>query len=100
MDKLTYLNYSAPGALRCGSMHPEHFRLLMALSGVHSTRIIMALEDYLVHGTARRDACRLHGVSASYMTTVLQKLQSLNQMVASLSPWYAAGPVPRQATVN
>ncbi|WP_425336395.1 PapB/FocB family fimbrial expression transcriptional regulator, partial [Yokenella regensburgei] len=45
MDKLNYLNYGRPGTLRSGSVHPEHFRLLIDLSGMQSVRVIQAMED-------------------------------------------------------
>ncbi|ECV2308242.1 transcriptional regulator [Salmonella enterica subsp. enterica serovar Javiana] len=91
MDRQSYLYYRTPGALRCGEVHPEQFRLLIALSGVHSTRVIMALEDYLVHGVVRKRACEKHGVSTSYMSVVLGKLQQLSRGVAMLAPWYVTG---------
>ncbi|EAA7635100.1 transcriptional regulator [Salmonella enterica] len=94
MDKLGYLYHRSPGALRCGEVHPEQFRQLIALSGVHSTKVIIALEDYLVHGVVRKRACEKHGVSASYMSVALGKLQQLSQGVATLAPWYIPGSEP------
>ncbi|HDI4957913.1 TPA: transcriptional regulator [Salmonella enterica] len=91
MNKLSYLHYRAPGTLRCGEVHPELFRQLIVLSGVHSTRVIMALEDYLVHGVVRKRACEKYSVSTSYMSVALSRLQRLSQEVATLAPWYVNG---------
>lgn len=91
MDRQSYLYYRAPGALRCGEVHPEQFRQLIVLSGMHSTRVIMALEDYLVHGVVRKQACEKHALSASYMSVALGKLQLLSRGVATLAPWYMTG---------
>lgn len=57
----------------------------------HSTRVIMALEDYLVHGEVRKRACEKHGVSTSYLSVALSKLQQLNQGVTMLALWYVTG---------
>lgn len=57
----------------------------------------MALEDYLVHGKSRKAACHFHGVSTSYMSVSLQKLQVLSQVVADLSPWYVMSPPSHKA---
>ncbi|WNI84221.1 PapB/FocB family fimbrial expression transcriptional regulator [Citrobacter portucalensis] len=92
MDKLSYLYHHSPGLLRCGEVHPEQFRQLIALSGIHSTRVIMALEDYLVYGVVRKMACEKHGVSTSYMSVSLAKLQQLSRGVATLASWYAKAP--------
>jgi hypothetical protein len=88
MDRQSFLYYSTAGILRCGEVHPEQFRQLIVLSGVHSTRVIMALEDYLVHGVIRKLACEKHHVSTSYMSVALGKLQQLSQRVATMAPWY------------
>ncbi|EBQ8602459.1 hypothetical protein I6P91_004614 [Salmonella enterica] len=51
----------------------------------------MALEDYLVHGEVRKRACEKHGVSTSYLSVALSKLQQLNQGVTMLALWYVTG---------
>lgn len=88
MDKLGYMYQHSPGLLRCGEVHPEQFRLLIGMSGVHSARVIMALEDHLVYGISRKKVCEKHSISTSYISTSLAKLQQLSRSVAALVPWY------------
>ncbi|WP_425336327.1 PapB/FocB family fimbrial expression transcriptional regulator, partial [Yokenella regensburgei] len=35
-----------------------------------------------------RDACRMHGVSESYMSVAVKKIQQLSQSVAVMIVWY------------
>ncbi|WP_370605665.1 PapB/FocB family fimbrial expression transcriptional regulator [Citrobacter braakii] len=96
MTKMDYIWYHGPGALRAGDVHPEHFRQLIAISGIHSSRVILALEDHLVHGISRREICERHTISASYLSSSLTKLQTLSQAVVEMYPWYARINGPEQ----
>ncbi|MBS1203196.1 MAG: Adhesin biosynthesis transcription regulatory protein [Proteobacteria bacterium] len=54
MDKFTYLYDRKPGHLRPGAVNPEHFRMLIESSRIHSPKVIQAMEDFLVHGSPAR----------------------------------------------
>ncbi|WP_425354182.1 PapB/FocB family fimbrial expression transcriptional regulator [Escherichia coli] len=45
-------------AIEPGSMDHEHILLLAELSRINSQRIISALDDHLVGGMSRKDACK------------------------------------------
>ncbi|EGO3302136.1 transcriptional regulator [Salmonella enterica] len=88
--------------MRCGEVHPEHFRLLISLSGIQSSRVIMALESYLVHGSSRKVACEKHNLSASYMSVSLGKLQALSRTLADVAVWYSLSvrPLPGEGRAD
>lgn len=49
--------YSVPGTLRPGLVDIRHLRLLLMLDSISNPRMVMALEDVLVSGLPRREAC-------------------------------------------
>lgn len=79
------------GGLRHGSVHAEHYRLLVKISGIHSEKVILAMEDYLVNGLPRRVVCEKFTVSTSYLSRSLKKIQSVSEIVSLIYPWYAGG---------
>lgn len=76
------------GHLRPGEVHPEHFRMLIEASSVYSPRVIKFMEEYLVRGVERKTACKMHGVSASYASVTLRKIQRLSRIVVMMYPHY------------
>ncbi|EFB2477054.1 PbsX family transcriptional regulator [Escherichia coli] len=79
MDK-TYIAHQ----LRPGTVLPEHFRLLINISNIHSEKVVRALERHLVHGVIRKEACFDEGVSAGFFSQKLKQLQYINQMASLL----------------
>ncbi len=79
MDK-TYIAHQ----LRPGTVQPEHFRLLINISNIHSEKVVRALERHLVHGIIRKEACFDEGVSAGFFSQKLKQLQYINQMASLL----------------
>ncbi|EDS3841722.1 hypothetical protein GUD61_000494 [Salmonella enterica] len=73
IDKASYIYVKKPGHLRSGEVHPEHFRMLIEVSSIHSPKIILAMEDFLVRGIPRKIACEIHGVSPGYVSTLTIK---------------------------
>lgn len=88
MDKFAYLHDKKPGHLRPGEVHPEHFRMLIESSSIHSPKVIQAMEDFLVHGTPRKVICENHGVSAGYVSVALRRLQDLSHNIVMMYPYY------------
>ncbi|WNI88064.1 PapB/FocB family fimbrial expression transcriptional regulator [Citrobacter portucalensis] len=88
MDKFTYLYNKKPGHLQPGEVHPEHFRMLIESSSIHSPKVIQVVEDFLVHGVSRKMACEKHGVSAGYVSVVLRRLQDLSYNIVMMYPYY------------
>ena len=79
MDK-TYIAHQ----LRPGTVQPEHFRLLINISNIHSEKDVRALERHLVYGVIRKEACFDEGVSAGFFSQKLKQLQYINQMASLL----------------
>ncbi|WP_237220058.1 adhesin biosynthesis transcription regulatory family protein [Salmonella enterica] len=89
MNKASYIYDKKPGHLRPGEVHPEHFRMLIEASSIHSTKVILAMEDFLVRGIPRKISCETHGVSAGYISIALKRLQNLSYNVVMMYPYYA-----------
>lgn len=89
MNKATYLYGSSVSGLRAGEVSREHFRLLINISNIHSTKVILALEDFLVSGLTRQDACQKHQVALGYFSISLRRLQELSAQVVLMYPHYA-----------
>ncbi len=89
MNKVSYIYDKKPGHLRPGEVHPEHFRMLIEASSIHSPKVILAMEDFLVRGIPRKVSCEIHRVSAGYISIALKRLQSLSYTVVMMYPYYA-----------
>ncbi|WP_370612388.1 PapB/FocB family fimbrial expression transcriptional regulator [Citrobacter meridianamericanus] len=83
-----------PGVLEPGRVDICHFRLLMTLGRIKKPGMQGALEEVLVRGTTRREACERYGVSQSQFSVKFRQLQVLNQTAARIYPFIAAGNVP------
>ena len=88
MDKFAYLHGRKPGHLRPGEVHPEHFRMLIEASSIHSPKVIQVMEDFLVHGIPRKITCENNCVSAGYVSIALKRLQELSYNIAMMLPYY------------
>ncbi|MFP2396986.1 PapB/FocB family fimbrial expression transcriptional regulator [Citrobacter braakii] len=79
--------YSIQGTLHPGLVDIRHLRLLITLCSISSPRMVMALEDVLVSGLSRREACERNGVSQSHVSVKLRRLQDVNQIVLRIYPY-------------
>ncbi len=71
-----------------GVVHEKHFRLLIEVSNIRSIKVIFALEDYLVNGRSVKDVCADYGVTSSYFSTVLRRMQKVSLCVYCMMPYY------------
>lgn len=78
-----------PGLLVPGQVDIRHFRLLMTLGRIKKKNIQDALEDVLVRGEVRREACERHGVSQSQLSVKIRQLQVLSQTAVRMYPFIA-----------
>ncbi|MEB2307503.1 PapB/FocB family fimbrial expression transcriptional regulator [Citrobacter braakii] len=69
------------GVLYPGQVDIRYFRLLVTVCVLHSPGIKQALEDVLVHGKTRQEACRNNGVSQSYFSVKYRHMQMVSQTV-------------------
>ncbi|POT23827.1 transcriptional regulator [Citrobacter freundii] len=87
-EKPTHSYMGTPGYLHPGSVHPEHFRLLVGISNIYSERIRIALELFLVRGLTRQESCDEAGISQSCLSIKLRQIQSISRAVTEMHPWY------------
>lgn len=71
-----------------GEMTDTHFNLLVALTAVHSEKVILALRRYLVDGYPRKDACEYYNVSPGYFSICLNKLERTYRTARVLANYY------------
>lgn len=90
-DKDAYLYGARVSGLRAGRVSHEHFRMLINISNIHSAKVILALEDFLVFGLTRQAACEKHHVALGYFSISLRRLQELSAQVVLMYPYYASG---------
>ncbi|MFS6817767.1 PapB/FocB family fimbrial expression transcriptional regulator [Citrobacter meridianamericanus] len=81
-----------PGSLVPGQVDIRHFRLLMTLGRIKKQNMQGALEDVLVRGASRGEACERHGVSQSQFSVKYRQLQVLSQTVVRIYPFIMEGP--------
>lgn len=79
--------YSVPGMLYPGHVDIHHFRLLLTLCKIRNLSMALALEDTLVGGISRREACERNGVSQSHLSVKCRQLQDINQTVLRIYPY-------------
>lgn len=69
-------------------MSIEHFRCLVEISSINSQKVILAMEDFFVHGKSRKDACEKHHVAQGYFSISIRKFIKINNAVAQASKFY------------
>lgn len=88
-NKDAYLYGTRASGLRAGQVSQDHFRQLINISNIHSTKVILALEEFLVFGLTRQEACEKHHVAQGYFSISLRRLQELSAQVVLMYPHYA-----------
>lgn len=82
-------NQQIPGVLEPGQVNICHFRLLVTVSMIRKKNMEQALEDVLVRGYTRREACERNGVSQSHFSVKFRLLQMVSQTVVRMYPYIA-----------
>ena len=72
------------GELIPGQVDIRLFRLLTTVCVMHSPNIRQSLEDFLVHGKSRREACEANGVTQSYFSVKYRHMQMVSRTVARI----------------
>ncbi|EAX4319136.1 transcriptional regulator [Salmonella enterica subsp. enterica serovar Richmond] len=80
-------NYYSPGELIPGRVNLCHYRLLVSVSGIRSPNVCKALEEVLVYGKKRKDACIDNNVTQSNLSIKYHKLQYINFAVVQMYPY-------------
>lgn len=87
-DEVTYFPEYEVALPNPGEMNHEHFILLIRISGIHSEKVIYALEDFLVRGLSRSESCYRRGASLSYFSISLRRIRTINNSVYKISKYY------------
>lgn len=98
LDKDNYLFREKPGYLAKGRVHNRHFKLLVEVSHLRSTKIIRALEGYLVQGKEAKDVCDQYRITSSYFLIALRRLQEISCCISCMIHYYSE--VPPKATYS
>ncbi|ENU6224482.1 adhesin biosynthesis transcription regulatory family protein [Salmonella enterica subsp. arizonae] len=69
------------GELIPGSVDIRHFRLLMTISSVNNEKMYKALEEVLVYGKSRKEACENNAVTQSYFSVKYRNTQMVSHAV-------------------
>lgn len=77
--------------LVAGSVHPEHFDLLVDITMIRSEAVINALRYHLVEGKEKAESVRLSGTSFAQFSSRLQIIFEANQKGLKLSRFYLEG---------
>lgn len=78
------MNTEISGELTPGQVDIRLFRLLCTICVLHSPNIQQSLEDVLVRGKTRREACEANGVSQSYFSVKFRHMQMVSRTVARI----------------
>ncbi|ELK9737534.1 hypothetical protein Q6V12_001422, partial [Escherichia coli] len=55
---------------------------------INSQRVISALDDHLVEGMSRKDACEKNGVAQGYFSIIVRKLFETHEIVKNIVFYY------------
>lgn len=79
--------YYSVGELIPGRVNIYHFRLLVSVSGIRSSNVCKALEEVMVYGKKRKDACLDNNVTQSNLSIKYHKIQYINYAVVQMYPY-------------
>lgn len=71
-----------------GCVTDEQFWLLIAISSIHSGKVIQSLRDHLVNGTPRKILYERYSINAGYFSVSLSRLSRLNRLIYLISKFY------------
>ena len=80
--------YAGKKAIEPGTMEREHLLMPAELSRINSQRVISALDDHLVEGMSRKDACEKNGVAQGYFSIIVRKLFETHEIVKNIVFYY------------
>lgn len=83
-DAFNMLRREMLGELMPGQVDIRLFRLLLRVCVMHSPSMRQSLEDVLVHGKSRQEACEANGVSQSYFSVKYRHMQMVSRTVARI----------------
>ena len=85
-NHLAVYDYQKPGSLTPGLVSRKYLLGLVAVCEISNQNMIKALEQVLVFGIPRKDACERFSVAASYFSIKIRQLQSMSILLHSIFP--------------
>lgn len=79
-------NYRTPGTLIPGTVDRKYFYNLVEICEIANPNMIGALEQVLVSGKARKEACGNFNVTVSYFSIKIRQLQSVSILLQKVFP--------------
>ncbi|EIH9633950.1 TPA: PapB/FocB family fimbrial expression transcriptional regulator [Escherichia coli] len=74
--------------IKPGSIYHDQLMLLAELAKINSERVISALDDHLVNGMSRKDACKKNEVSQGYLSLSLRRIFHANELITQIIKYY------------
>jgi hypothetical protein len=68
---------------------PEHFHLLMVGTSIRGKEVKLALEEHLVRGTPKKEACAMHGANFSQFSSRLGALRDEYDRTSRMAKFYS-----------
>ncbi|HFO2834394.1 TPA: PapB/FocB family fimbrial expression transcriptional regulator [Escherichia coli] len=56
---------------------------------MHSKKVVMSMQDYLVHGIPRKNVCEKYKLSHSYFDNSLARLHRISCLITGLIKYYS-----------
>ncbi|MGS0639261.1 PapB/FocB family fimbrial expression transcriptional regulator [Citrobacter sp. VF227] len=84
--RVSLSDYQKPGILIPGKVDKKYFFSLVDVCDISNPRMVCALEQVLVFGKTRREACGQFGVTASYFSIKIRQLQSVSVLLQQMFP--------------
>lgn len=84
--RVSLYDYQKPGVLVPGKVRQDYFFSLVEISEINNPKMVGALEQVLVFGKTRREACEQFSVSVSYFSIKIRQLQNTSILLQGMFP--------------
>lgn len=84
--QVSLYDYQKPGVLVPGRVEKSYFFSLVDICEIGNPKMVGALEQVLVFGKTRREACGQFNVTASYFSIKIRQLQNVSVLLQGMFP--------------
>lgn len=84
--RVSLYDYQKPGVLVPGRVEQNYFFSLVEICEISNPKMVGALEQVLVFGKTRREACGQFSVTASYFSIKIRQLQNVSILLQGMFP--------------
>lgn len=75
-------------AKKIGEYSLEHFHLLLVGTSIRGKEVILALEEHLVRGTRKGEACKMHEANFSQFSVRLAAIHEEDERIERMIQFY------------